>query len=303
MNSSSPDVSRGDVLRKLREAQQIDIADLARQVNLSPAQILQLESGDLLSGERSYFYTSSIKDKAAIKVAKALGADPQQLWGDVVPVEPKSSSSGTDRKILNDLAELVQKQAQAQEMGATDRGFSWKWLMVGFTALWLAGAVGFYGQQVSEWFQSRQTQSIAVMTSANAQTMQTSLATQPSLIEPTPIDPAPSSSSLTEAPEALCNAQGSQTTLRPVQASKSGNTVHLVANSDVNLCVRDSLGKQTPLTLKAHESRTLLGKAPWSLRVANASPSNFHMYFQGQKLYWPEGEAHGVILKEVAGDF
>jgi len=77
--------------------------------------------------------------------------------------------------------------------------------------------------------------------------------------------------------------------------------VHVVAQADLVMCVRDGSGKSMPVNLKAQESRTFWGKAPWSLRIEKPVP--MHMFFQGQKIYWPEGDVSGVILKEVAGDY
>lgn len=129
----------------------MDLSDLARQVNLSVGQLQQLESGDLQPGERSLFYTAAIQDKAAMKVAKALGADLQTLFG--APVSP--SGSGVpglpDLQILDDLAVLLKKQAHAREMGEAEQRFSWKWVFGAFGALWLTGAVGYYGPSVSTW--------------------------------------------------------------------------------------------------------------------------------------------------------
>ena len=84
---------RGEQLRQLRESQGITVPNLARHVHLSSAQILQLEYGDVLPGKRSMFYSSAIEEIAAIKLAKALGADPQALWNNKAIVTINSTAS------------------------------------------------------------------------------------------------------------------------------------------------------------------------------------------------------------------
>lgn len=307
MNASAPDQTRAESLRKLREAQNIGVHELAKRVNLSPAQILQLESGALAAGERTLFYTPAIQEKAAIRIAQELGADPQTLWASSDNTASAQPSALPDLKILDDLAVLLKKQSMAQEMGASDRRFSWKWLFFAMMALWVAGAAGFYGQQVLEWFHLRPVQDAPPFALAPAPVESVQVLAQP---EPTVAIPSAvvaqaenQAAALVSPADALCDSQAPQSTMRVSQASKAGNSVHVVAIADLVMCVRDGLGKQTALTLKAQESRTLLGKAPWSVRVEKPMPSKLYMFFQGQKLYWPEGEFSGVILKEVAGDF
>ncbi len=297
MNLPSPDRTRGDLLRSLREAQNMDVSELARQVNLSPGQVLQLEAGELAPGERSLFYTAAIKEKAAIKLAQVLGADVQTLWPAHTVSSPLDASALPDLQILDDLADLLKKQSQARELDAGERRFSWKWLLGLFAALWFAGAIGYYGQSVVAWFQTQKFLDAAPVFST-AESKPPSLS--PSETQ-TP-EMVPQTTDLTVSPaEPLCEIQAPQTSVTPSQPSKAGNSVHLVALEDLSICVTDGTGKKTALTLKAQESRTVLGKSPWQLRVEKPVP--MHMFFQGQKIYWPEGEPSGVLLKEVAGDY
>lgn len=301
MNPPSPDRTRGELLRSLREAQGMDLSDLARQVNLSVGQLLQLETGDLPPGERSLFYTPAIKDKAAMKVAQALGADPQTLWGSPVSSSAPGAAVLPDLQILDDLAVLLKKQAQAREMGAGEHRFSWKWVFGAFGALWLAGAVGYYGQTVSAWVNAHKpvsTPAAAAPVSATAMPE----ASSPVNVAVAASENAPAVQDLSPTTaEALCDNKNPQTTLSASQPSKSGGSVHVVALAELVMCVRDGAGKSMPVTLKAQESRTFWGRAPWSLRIEKPVP--MHMFFQGQKIYWPEGDVSGVILKEVAGDY
>jgi transcriptional regulator with XRE-family HTH domain len=296
MNLPSPDRTRGDLLRSLREAQNMDVSELARQVNLSPRQVLQLEAGEPSLGERSLFYTDAIKEKAAMKLAQALGADVQTLWG--AKTAPAQDADGLpDLQILDDLAVLLKKQSQARELDAGERRFSWKWAVGLMVVLWLAGAVGYYGQSVSAWFRAQKNLQESSVIAPTAQ-MPPSLSASES---PASQMFSQGGDVATNTAETLCEIQAPQTTVTPSQPSKAGNSVHLVALEDLVICVTDGAGKKTAVALKAQESKTVLGKSPWLLRVDK--PVSMHMFFQGQKIYWPEGEPSGVLLKEVAGDF
>jgi transcriptional regulator with XRE-family HTH domain len=308
MHSSAPDLTRAESLRILRESQNIGVVELAKHVNLSPAQILQLESGVLAAGQRSLFYTPAIEEKAAIRIAQKLGADPQSLWGGVVDPASAKKPGKPDLQLVDALAALLKKQAMAQAMDASDRSFSWKWLFISLMALWVAGSVGFYGQQVLEWVHRQAVQDAAPIVLAPVSTEQTASLATPELPGVSPMTLTTftqAQHTLTDKSLAgtLCDSHAPQTTLRVGQPTKTGNSLHVVAMADLVICARDGLGKQTALKLKAQESRTLWGKAPWSLHVENPSPSDLHMFFQGNKVHWPEGAVHGVILKEVPGDF
>ncbi len=304
MNPPSFDSIRGTRLRHLRQAQGMDLSDLARHVNLSVAQLQQLESGDLQPGERSLFYTAPIRDKAAMKVAKALGADPQTLLDDPASASGPDVVGLRDAQIVDDLADLYKKQAQTRKMLAGERRFSWKWLLGAFGALWMVGAVGYYGPSVSAWVDSHKP--VAAPEAAASEPLPQPALAEASLPVAAPVAASESTPAVPDpsliAAEALCDNQVPQaTTLSVSQPSKSGGSVHVVAQADLVMCARDGSGKSMPVNLKAQESRTLWGKAPWSLRIEKPVP--MHMFFQGQKIYWPEGEVSAVILKEVAGDY
>lgn len=301
MNNPSSDRSRGDLLRSLREAQNLDVAEVARLVNLSSGQVFELESGELTLGGRSLFYTVAIKEKAASKLAQVLGADAKTLWGNQALPAKHSKGGLPDLQILDDLADLLKKQSQARELSSGERFFSWKWATALFAALWLAGAVGFYGQAVTAWFQS---QKIFETFSAPAPTPVAVDAKSPDST-PSEVPPAHVVSQTTEmaasVAETLCDSQVSQTTVTPSQPSKAGNSVHLVALEDLSMCIIDGAGKKTPLTLKAQESKTILGKSPWHLHIDKIV--SMQMFFQGQKIYWPDGEPRALLLKEVPGEY
>jgi transcriptional regulator with XRE-family HTH domain len=303
MNIPSADRTCGSLLRSLRQASGMEVSELARLVNLSSAQVLQLESNDLEPGQRSLFYTPAIQQKAALKVAKVLGADLNVLNG--APQEPSSKSAPfvQDLQILDDLASLLRKQSQAKEMTARASSFSWKWVVAVFSSLWLAGAIGYYGQGVTVWLNAPHSAKIDL---APAVSPAAEPPSEPLIVSAVP-QPVASEGVLDSADitlvnaDALCDSKAVPFSLTASQPTKYGHTVHVVAVSDLVICARDGSGKIMSATLKAQESRTFVGKAPWSLHIQN--PNSLHMFFQGQKIYWPEGGHRDVVLKEVSGNF
>jgi transcriptional regulator with XRE-family HTH domain len=290
----------GGLLRHLRESQSMDIARLARQVNLSVAQLKQLESDDLAPGERALFYSETIKANAAKKVAQALGADLNEL---IVPSAPETALGPDlpDMQVLDDLAQLLQKQERARQASRSYEFLQSRrlWATV---MLFVAGAFVWYFQKPL----LAQGHDLVVSVERH-QAPPVVLAAQPAsepASEPvvavqrvTTPEQAPTVSSA----EALCTRKASGAALKAWAPSKAGNMVHLVAQDDAAVCVQDATGKKFPVNFKAHESRTLYGVAPWTVHLDKAA--SVQVFFQGQRLRWPEGEQTSFTLQETPGTY
>lgn len=74
MSNTSFDRIMGEILREWRISQNLELSELANSVSLSVAQLQQLETGGV-----SLFYTASIKENAARKVASVLGINPDSV--------------------------------------------------------------------------------------------------------------------------------------------------------------------------------------------------------------------------------
>lgn len=293
MTAPISDPTSGNLLRQLRLSKGLDMAEVARLVNLSVAQVRQLETGDPGPQDRSYFYTAAIKEKAAIKVALALGAEPQIVAGMQADFPESPVLQPHNLQALDDLAALYKKQAQAREMGAAERFFSWKWASALAILLLMAGAIH-QRQALSVWLDDR----TGLWEKAPALTS----TTEPTNV-PLPQTDAPleSVSAAVVSPTSLCESPSLPAALQVSKPSKPGNSVHIVAVEDLMMCVRDALGKETLVTLKAQESKTVLGKSPWLLRLEKPVP--LHVFYQGQKIHWPDGSIMAVMLKETPGDY
>jgi len=103
MSNTSTDRIIGEILREWRVSQQLEISELANSASLSVAQIQQLESGGV-----SLFYTASIKENAARKVAHLLGGNPDSVIrshdGQFIP---------EDSSVMDELVDLSREKSQS----------------------------------------------------------------------------------------------------------------------------------------------------------------------------------------------
>lgn len=290
----------GELLRNLREAQSMDITRLARQVNLSVAQLRQLESDQLAPGERPLFYSETIRTNAAKKVALALGADLNELLIAPQASEEASLNGLPDMQVLDDLAHLLQKQERARQ-ASRSHAFLQSRRMWATVMMFIAGAFVWNFQkpllaQGRDWVAAINRPSLAAapaLEPASETASEPVVAASPAVAsEPKPI---PSSA------EALCARKPSGEALKASTPSKAGKSVYIVANDDVSVCVQDATGQKFPVTMKAQESRSFYGEAPWVVHFDKAT--SLQLFFQGQRLRWPEDQQTSFTLQEVPGTY
>ena len=73
--------------------------------------------------------------------------------------------------------------------------------------------------------------------------------------------------------------------------------VYIVPLKAGSLCVKDGAGKSSVLTLQAKEGRSVYGPPPWRLYFEHADQAQ--VYFQGERLRWPEVPTRAIVLREV----
>jgi hypothetical protein len=99
------------------------------------------------------------------------------------------------------------------------------------------------------------------------------------------------------APEALCQSTEQGTLLTSKMPSKAGDMVYIVPLKAGSVCVKDGAGKSTLLTLQAKEGRSVYGPPPWRLYFEHGDQAQ--VYFQGERLRWPELSTRAIVLREV----
>ncbi len=311
MSNSTTDRVHGELLREWREAQKIDVCTLAGHANLSVAQIQQLESGGA-----SLFYTASIKESAARKVATLLGGDPvaviRQGPDVAIPLEPS---------VVDDLIELSKKKASSTKFHAGS-SLSYRWIFLSGMTLVLLGSMlwvqknGQNSAAENFWHQALSNSSeTAVQPSPSARLSNdsgTQSAAQLSSVKSVAavaerVTTVPAASAISEpaaaamgqakvVESALCQPTLSDAVLTPFQPNKAGDMVYLVAQKEGAVCVVDGTGLKTLLSLKVNEAKSVYGSPPWRVRFEQTE--QVKLYFQGVRLRVPDAKTTAIVLQE-----
>lgn len=296
-------------LRELREAAGMDWVVLARTACMSVAQVRALESengGDV-------FYSDTIKRQAYKRLLMILGAEPPTVE---VPESMRDAHHVAEAH-LNTLDQIVAMSHQPP------MNFTWAdRLRDGVNKLiahqQLVGAVFFLASAVVlfalygplHWLKEP-----TQIVSATAKPEQLSApepaavaaSTPPAQVLPTtvaaPVASAPvaaasvavvsapvgaaSATVIAKSPSGACAfTSDALPQLAPFVARKEGSYVYVVSSSSADVCVVDGNKQATQLQLKAGESRTVTGTAPWQL--SGTQLKDVQIYFQGGRVSLPE---------------
>jgi hypothetical protein len=80
------------------------------------------------------------------------------------------------------------------------------------------------------------------------------------------------------------------------QPTKPGDYVHVIANTDGSICVRDATSKVQILHLTSSQSQTIRGRAPFEIFSNNLN--EFKLFYQGNLLRLPSSNTKNITLKE-----
>ena len=328
MSTSISDRVRGELLREWRLAQQIDQSDLARRVNLSAAQIQQLESGGV-----SLFYSEAIRCSAARKVATALGQEPESVIRTIANEGGGTEPAVMSLQVLDDLIELSEQRKNAQKKSSGGSRWFVRWILALSGLLVLvafATVMHFQPALLPQWVndqwarfpfervpmpESKMSESVlltkasepnaaanpvalqaSIPIQAVMATLSTSVPATSESVHALTANEAPSAVALT-LPESLCQSSEQGTLLMSTIPSKAGNMVHIFPLKAGSVCAKDGSGKNTLLTLQPKEGRSVYGAPPW--RVYFEHTDQAQIYFQGERLRWPEVPTRAILLREV----
>jgi len=288
---------QGALLKDLRQKAGLDTATLARKHILSPAQVVQLENG----GD-SAFYNPDIKYASGKKLLHALGHDlPKPEPGP----EPKPSemvrsiAKPTLHKERKELKERKENKARLPRPSTSlsSQNFFWPllFLLIGL------GLLGIYVEKSSE-------PAIPINTAVQPAQTPSSPSTSPPTSSPSEAIPetpkviAPKSESPLPAPVAS-NLSGSKTNcdwqtpaleIQPTSPRKSAEYVHMVAQQNVVVCIKDAEQRVATLELEAGKERSIYGPAPFAVYSTNLAQLN--LYFQGQLVKLPDDKTQHLKL-------
>jgi transcriptional regulator with XRE-family HTH domain len=263
----------GALLKKLREDAGVEITTLARLHSLSSSQVKQLENG----GDSS-FYTPAIKLATGRKLLMHFGAD-------VNPIE-QAPEQYHPQELESPAEEVNTEQVKNVSLKETNILLRPQIVVVSLVLSCLVYWSFFKSAPVGEkeMLTTSKPVSIALPTeSINAETKPIASTL------PTPADTRKESS-----PE--CIWGNDSVPVFGYQPTKSGDYVHVVANSDASICVRDATGKVQILHLKNSQSQTIRGRQPFELFSSNLN--EFKLFYQGNLLRLPSSNIKNITLKE-----
>jgi hypothetical protein len=269
---------------------------------LSVAQVRQLEEG----GE-SLFYSPTIKRQAYKRLLMILGAEPPTVVVDIVE-QPVPS-------VVNDLNEIIamgekrlnDDHAVAEFFQMLRHRISQHKISAGIVlALSGAGAISFLvpisnteKKNTAELVMTKTSDVVAVVTpiAPVVAPPPAAVASLPaSTHAPLPITSASAPAAAAVGAFACQYTAESLPQLVPMTATKPSRYVHLVANTDVNVCVVDANRQTSWVQLKAGESQSVFGAAPW--QVSSTKLGKVQIYFQGWRVALPEGADQRIALIE-----
>ena len=263
----------GALLKKLREDAEVEITTLARQHSLSKNQVKQLEEG----GDSS-FYTPSIKLATGRKLLMHFGADIQSL--EQVPEQPPAQELETPAKAV-DATQATDVQLEKKNS---------------LLSLQIVGAVVVLISLIYwDFFYSAAVSEKEPVTEGKQPTITSPIAAMAT--ETKPISSTGSTSAeITKESLKECKWGNEPASVFGHQPTKSGDYVHVIANTDGSICVRDATSKVQILHLTSLQSQTIRGRAPFEIFSNNLN--EFKLFYQGNLLRLPSSNTKNITLKE-----
>ena len=265
----------GALLKKLREDAGVEITTLARLHSLSTSQIKQLENG----GDSS-FYTPSIKLATGRKLLMHFGADVQPLEEEVEINQTQTSepeiTAAIDRKSID--TQQNRNSLQFQIIGV---------LVV---IIVIALSNGYLSSAETETKPSNLTKQSEITKSIAENTEEPKSIDVNSEVLKNP------SIKTTNLNVSGCEWSNQAKSIAGYQPTKPGDYVHVVANSDGAICVKDATSKLQVLNLKNSQSQTVRGSPPFEIFSNNLY--QFKLFYQGNLLRLPSNKVKNITLEE-----
>jgi hypothetical protein len=278
----------GAQLKAAREKAGVDSFAYARKVNLSTAQLLELEEGG-----NSYFYTSSIKFNTGKKLLSSFGG--------ITEYERLSEEALSQSRIesieVETILEASSQAIQAEQNVTHSIAKKPLFIFTAIVAICLAYAFVTYPSK----------------TNKSKETAQPLIASQVSNAEKSAVTESPSISAKTDIVSAVANTAPTATTplkkepipsecvwsenphnVSATRATKDGNYVYLVATKELVACIKDGQNIQTTINLKPNQPHNITGNAPF--KINSAELNSLNIFYQGSKIQLPKQGITEIIL-------
>jgi hypothetical protein len=274
---------------------------LARTACLSLAQVRELEQG----ADTGVFYSENIRRQAYKRLLLILGAEPPRAESVELPARP---AHPTPLRDLDQIAAMSHLPSMDQSSWVTlahvlQRLLKHKQVIAAAGLLCVASALMVWiwpqpevakldvpvqeapapEKSASDGTVSESAPAASIAAKATTETV----AAPSQSASAAPFIPAAGSCAFT--PDALPEVSASV-------ASKTAGYVYFVSSANVTLCVVDSHKQATLLTLKAGESRSVYGAAPW--QVSSTGLTQVQIFFQGWRVALPTENTQRMTLVE-----
>lgn len=282
-------------LRDLREAAGMDIHILARNACLSVGQVRELESGQ----NGNLFYSDTIKRQAYKRALMLLGAEPPHVRATKQLNEPPKD---LDARLapLDSIVAMSHRPAMARSVvTAFQLHLEPIKTHISKLGLFVMVAVAFAGikQYVNEHAD------VTIQTAPAPAPVQSPVtkpiaATAFTVAVAAPAAPAVEAAAPRDASDFKCAYNGDTLPQwTPTQPRKEGRYVYVVSGASVDVCVIDAQKHATHLKMKAGESQSVYGTAPW--QVSGSNLQKIKIYFQGGLVMIPDAASQALSLVEA----
>ena len=310
--------NEAEILKTLREAAGLDVAQLAAMANLSAGQVRQLEEG----GD-SYFYSPQIKAQSMRRVLRLLQNQPS---AEDAAAQAALEQAPKSVNVIDDIIRLSETNLKGTiDTSLVRRPSSpYKALLVVGAALvvvfmllnWQANQSP-TPQIFTEWIEPFTAKPVVEaepakeeesapqapvptkpVETASTVTENISPALTPPVAAPAVAVPAVTVPAVAEVAGDCKSLTAEPTPAAPVSINKTGTYVYLLPTKDVQVCVDDGKRVRTVVTLKAGEGKSIHGSSPWV--IASTQINSLQIYFQGSKVMIPKDAGQRIVLKEQA---
>jgi hypothetical protein len=263
----------GILLKKLREEARVEITTLARKHSLSASHIKQLEDG----GDSS-FYTPAIKLAIGRRLLMHFGADVEPL------VEETDKNSVQEREILKD---KIDTSHTPHEESVKKEIHRFPQVLGVFVVL---ASLVYWG------FLPASRQSEIGSVNANNELISTTPAAELAAESKTTMSTAPIPTETPAVSPDKCKWVHEPTQVFGYQPTKPGGYVHVIANTNGEICVRDATNTIQIFQLKNTQTQTVRGRPPFE--VFSNHLNEFKIFYQGSLLRLPSPSTKTITLKE-----
>lgn len=282
-------------LKQARSSAEMSREEFARQLCISKKQLTELEEGG-----SSAFYSEQIKYQTGAKILgyfDILTSREQEIKESSVAVKLMAESQNKETIAQLDNVIETNKRDLAPEVHNHTSSFQIRnGYVLGVVLVVAAIVVMIYVPHPTPNKQAltQQVASAPALPQASREPPQKE-AEEQKTEELSATQKEQSTTEIAEQPTITCNWDGTPMSLKPIAADRPADRIHLIANADLQLCLKDGAGQVRIIKLQAGDRQTFYGSgAPWHIY----SPQMVYLkvFFQGYHVFIPKEDTQLVKL-------